>query len=107
MVSHGSNRGVNYDMRWETDGTFNLMISTILNRITDGLSNTVFLSETVRSRGPDRTFPAGTLPPAPYALTLNGSAGVNSGLNSVQGMNPTGSPWSSFANVSGRSQMPT
>ncbi len=39
--------------------------------IRDGMSNTVFLSETVRSTGNDMTLPAGTTPKFPYQFTLN------------------------------------
>ena len=51
------------------------------------------MSEAVRSVGADFTLPAGTLPKAPYQATLNGSTGVNSGLQAAQGMAGTGSGW--------------
>ena len=34
-------------------------------------------------------------------MTLNGSTGVNSALQATQGLQPSGSPWSSFANAGG------
>ena len=86
MVSFGSGTGVNYDLRWRTDGVvyenFGLRFADML----DGASNTVFMSETVRSVGPDFTLPAGQLPKFPYQATLNGSSGVNSGLLAFQGL---------------------
>ena len=94
MVSFGSGTGVNYDLRWRTDGVvyenFGLRFADML----DGASNTVFMSETVRSVGPDFTLPAGQLPKFPYQATLNGSSGVNSGLLAFQGLSASGSGWS-------------
>jgi prepilin-type processing-associated H-X9-DG protein len=66
------------------------------------LSNTVLMSETVRSEGPDQTLPAGKLPARPYRLTLNGSAGVSSAVGATQGMTATGAPWSAYVDTSGK-----
>jgi len=101
MMSYGSGTGVNYDLRWRTDGIVYENSGVRFGDVIDGTSNTVFMSETVRSVGADVTLPAGTLPKYPYQSTLNGSAGVNSALQSVQGLAPSGSPWSSFANSAG------
>jgi hypothetical protein len=94
MVSYGSATGVNYDLRWKTDGIVYENSGTRMGEVTDGTSNTVFMSETVRSVGPDFTLPAGTLPKAPYQATLNGSSGVDAALQMAQGMNGSGGGWS-------------
>jgi prepilin-type processing-associated H-X9-DG protein len=93
MVSYGSGTGVNYDLRWPTDGVVYENSNVGFNKITDGASNTVFMSETVRSIGADMTLPAGTTPTFPYEYTLNGSTGVNSALQSTQGLAASGSGW--------------
>jgi prepilin-type processing-associated H-X9-DG protein len=64
------------------------------SNVIDGTSNTVFMSETVRSVGPDFVLPAGTLPLSPYQATLNGSSGVSPSMQAVQGMAATGGGWS-------------
>ena len=86
MVSYGSGSGVNYDLRWRTDGLVYENSGVRLSEVTDGTSNTVFMSETVRSAGDDVSLPAGTLPRFPYQLTMNGSTGVNSALQPAQGL---------------------
>ncbi|HVW01774.1 MAG TPA: DUF1559 domain-containing protein [Planctomycetaceae bacterium] len=98
MVSYGSGTGVNYDLRWPTDGIVFENSSVKFADITDGLSNTVAMSEATRSVGADMTLPAGTTPTFPYEYTLNGSTGVNSGLQPTQGLAPSGSPWQAGAN---------
>ncbi len=101
FVSYGSGTGTNYDLRWKTDGIVYENSNVRMRDVTDGTSNTVFMSESVRSTGSDVTFPAGTLPPFPYQLTMNGSTGVGTTLGTSQGMPPTGGAWSSFANAQG------
>lgn len=101
MFSNGSGTSVNYDWRWSTDGIISQNSSKGFRDIIDGASNTVILSETVRSVGDDMSLPAGTLPKFPYQFTLNGSNGVNSALQSSQGLKPTGSPWSGYVNANG------
>ncbi|WP_254510792.1 DUF1559 domain-containing protein [Anatilimnocola floriformis] len=93
MVSMGSGSGAKYDLRWRTDGFVFENSGVRFSDITDGSSNTVLMSETVRSVGPDFTLPAGQLPKAPYQATLNGSTGVNSALQATQGLAGTGSGW--------------
>jgi prepilin-type N-terminal cleavage/methylation domain-containing protein/prepilin-type processing-associated H-X9-DG protein len=93
MVSTGSGTGVNYDHRWMTDGIVYENSNVNFGQITDGASNTVFMSESVRSVGVDMTLPAGTTPTFPYQYTLNGSTGVSSALQTTQGLKPSGSPW--------------
>ena len=93
MASTGSGTGVNYDHRWPTDGIVYEKSSVGFGSITDGASNTVFMSESVRSTGVDITLAAGTTPGFPYKYTLNGSTGVSSARNATQGLKPTGSPW--------------
>lgn len=98
MVSYGSGTGANYDLRWRTDGIVYENSGVRFADVTDGTSNTVFMSETVRSVGPDFTLPAGTMPKAPYQATLNGSTGVNSALQANQGLAASGSGWSNGPN---------
>ncbi len=101
MVSMGSGKGTSYDLRWKTDGIVYENSSARIRDVTDGTSNTVFMSESVRSTGSDITLAAGTLPKFPYQLTMNGSSGVDSALQSVQGLAGSGGAWSSFNNGSG------
>lgn len=101
MMSYGSGTGANYDLRWRTDGIVYENSSARISDVVDGTSNTVFMSESVRSVGADFTLPAGALPPAPYQATLNGSSGVSAALQPVQGLAPSGGPWTSFVNSSG------
>ena len=90
MMSYGSGTGINYDQRWPTDGIVFENSSVRFNDITDGASNTVFMSESIRSTGADMTLTAGTTPTYPYQYTLNGSTGLNSTLQSTQGIPVTG-----------------
>jgi prepilin-type N-terminal cleavage/methylation domain-containing protein/prepilin-type processing-associated H-X9-DG protein len=101
MMSYGSGTGVNYDLRWKTDGIIYENSRVRMSNITDGASNTVALSETTRSIGADMTLPAGTTPQWPYQFTLNGSTGVNSALQASQGLAPSGGAWSAYANPTG------
>ena len=101
MVSYGSATGTNYDLRWPTDGIVYENSNVGFNGITDGSSNTVFMSEAIRSVGATVTLPAGTLPPFNYRMTLNGSTGVNSALQAIQGLAPSGGAWSAYANGAG------
>jgi prepilin-type N-terminal cleavage/methylation domain-containing protein len=94
MVSMGSGTGTNYDLRWRTDGYVYENSGVKFGDITDGTSNTVLMSETVRSVGPDFTLPAGVLPKAPYQATLNGSSGVAATLMATPGMSGSGGGWS-------------
>ncbi|QDT27996.1 putative major pilin subunit [Gimesia panareensis] len=98
MMSFGSGTGINYDFNVPTDGIFYQYSNDSFRDITDGASNTVVMSETVRSVGPDFTLPAGQLPQFPYQATLNGSSGV--GSSSSPGM-AAGGAWTSFANANG------
>jgi len=94
MVSYGSGTGPNYDLRWRTDGVVYENYGARFADIVDGTSNTVFMSETVRSVGADFTLPAGTLPRFPYQATLNGSSGVSAALQSIPGLAGSGGGWS-------------
>ncbi|MCA9119142.1 MAG: DUF1559 domain-containing protein [Planctomycetaceae bacterium] len=97
MVSYGSGKGANYDLRWRTDGVVYENSGTRFADIIDGTSNTVFMSETVRSVGADFTLAGGTLPKAPYQATLNGSSGVSAAKQPVQGLAASGGAWSNGA----------
>ncbi len=101
MVSYGSGKGTNYDLRWRTDGIVYENSSARMRDVTDGTSNTVFMSESVRSTGPDVTLAAGTLPAFPYQMTMNGSSGVSASLQAVQGLAASGGAWSAFNNAQG------
>ncbi|MFN0056370.1 MAG: DUF1559 domain-containing protein [Planctomycetales bacterium] len=101
MVSYGSGKGTNYDLRWNTDGIVFENSSVRVSEVLDGNSNTVFMSESVRSVGADIVLPAGTLPPFPYQYTLNGSTGVSAALQPVRGLKATGGAWSSYVDSSG------
>lgn len=101
MFSYGSGTKTNYDLRWRTDGIVHQYSRKSFGSITDGASQTVLLSESVRSINDDVTLPAGATPKFPYQYTLNGSGGVNSALNSSQGLKATGGFWSGFIDGSG------
>ena len=85
MVSFGSGTKTNYDLRWRTDGFVYENSGVRFGDVTDGTSNTVMMSETVRSVGPDFMLTAGVLPKAPYQATLNGSSGASSSLQAGAG----------------------
>ncbi|MEN9554778.1 MAG: hypothetical protein RLZZ232_1064 [Planctomycetota bacterium] len=93
MISYGSGTGANYDLRWRTDGLVYENSSVRMRDVTDGTSNTVVMSEAIRSVGADITLPAGTLPAFNYRMTLNGSAGVSANLLAVQGLAASGGGW--------------
>jgi len=91
MLSTGSGVDLNYDQRFKTDGITYYNSSVRLAEVTDGTSNTVFMSETIRSIGEDMTLPAGQTPGFPYQYTLNGSTGLSPGTG--PGITKTGAPW--------------
>jgi prepilin-type N-terminal cleavage/methylation domain-containing protein/prepilin-type processing-associated H-X9-DG protein len=91
MLSTGSGTGIYYDQRFRTDGIVFYNSHIGYKDITDGSSNTVFMSESVRSVGVDMTLPAGSVPDFPYQYTLNGSTGLTPGNG--PGITMTGAPW--------------
>lgn len=91
MISTGSGTGLNYDQRFKTDGLVYYNSRVRGRDITDGTSNTVFMSESIRSIGADMTLPAGATPGYPYQYTLNGSTGLTPGAG--PGITVTGAPW--------------
>ncbi len=80
MYSYGSGTGTNYDDRYPTDGFVWENSFARLAAITDGLSNTVMLSETLKG---DKIVSTGPMPPRPHRRI--GSWGGSSG-------NPAGTP---------------
>jgi prepilin-type N-terminal cleavage/methylation domain-containing protein len=104
MVSMGSGVGTTYDQRWPTDGIVHEQSRVKLAQVTDGLSKTVFLAETVRSTGDDITPGTGVAPPFPYQKTFNASAGVTSTKQSKPGY-PGSGAWGS-AVIDGMIQNP-
>jgi len=101
MISFGSGTGTNYDLRRPTDGVVYENSNSKFRDVIDGVSNTVFMSESIRSVGADVTLAAGTMPPFPYQRTLNGSTGVSANVQPVQGLAATGGAWSAFNNAAG------
>lgn len=79
MGNVGSGTGTFYDWRYQTDGFFYQRSSVRFRDVTDGTSNSVLMSESVRSVGPDITLPAGTKPSFPYQYVANGSTGISQG----------------------------
>lgn len=93
MASNGSGTGTNYDDRYPTDGLVHLNSSTGVKHFSDGMSNTVVMSETVRGDGLDVTLPSGTPPPFPYQKMLNASTGCSPSGPTGGGYNGSGSGW--------------
>jgi prepilin-type processing-associated H-X9-DG protein len=92
MVSMGSATGIMNDIRFSTDGITYYNSAVNLRKVIDGVSNTVFMSESIRSVGAD--FPSGYTgppPPFPYQYTLNGSTGLTPGNG--PGIGFTGAPY--------------
>ncbi len=73
MYSYGSGTGTNYDDRYQTDGFVWENSFARLAAITDGLSNTVMLSETLKG---DKIVSTGAMPKAPHRRigSWNGSS---------------------------------
>ena len=94
MMSNGSGTGTFYDDRQKTDGLVWQNSNTGMRDITDGTSNTVFVSETIRGDGENVTLAAGVTPIFPYRKMLGGSTGTSSsGAPSTGGYMGTGSGW--------------
>jgi hypothetical protein len=91
MISTGSGRDVNYDQRFPTDGIVFYNSRIGFRHVIDGTTNTVFMSEAIRSIGVDLTMTAGATPGYPYQYTLNGSTGLTPGNG--PGITMTGTPW--------------
>jgi prepilin-type N-terminal cleavage/methylation domain-containing protein len=93
MVSNGSGTGTNYDDRFPTDGLVHLNACKRMAEFTDGVSNTVFLSETIRGGGQDATLSPGAVPASPYRMILSATAGTSPGTG--PGYTGSGSGWPS------------
>jgi prepilin-type N-terminal cleavage/methylation domain-containing protein len=97
MVSIGSGTELFYDQRWPTDGIVYEKSNVRMVEVLDGASQTIVLSETVRSTDTDVTPGTGKTPSFPYRQTFNGSGGVASAKQSTPGYRATGAPWSATA----------
>lgn len=95
MMSTGSGTGLSYDDRVKTDGLVYTNSNVRIADISDGTSNTVFMSETIRGDGADATLTLGTLPQFPYSKMLSGTSGsapASLGINATAGGGWSGSP---------------
>jgi prepilin-type N-terminal cleavage/methylation domain-containing protein/prepilin-type processing-associated H-X9-DG protein len=97
MVSMGSGTELFYDQRWPTDGIVYENSKVRLAEILDGTSQTIVLSEAVRSTEEDVTPGTGKTLPFPYRKTFNGSAGVTATKQATPGYPASGAPWSAAA----------
>jgi prepilin-type N-terminal cleavage/methylation domain-containing protein len=93
MVSLGSGTGTNYDDRFPTDGIIWRLAGVRLRDVTDGTSQTVFMSEAIRGDGQDINLPAGVMDQFPYRKMLNLTTGTSS--------NPTGPGYNGTGALSG------
>jgi prepilin-type N-terminal cleavage/methylation domain-containing protein/prepilin-type processing-associated H-X9-DG protein len=92
MVSTGSGTQTFYDDRTRTDGMVANYIGTKIGEVTDGTSNTVFMSESIRGGGMDAVLAAGQLPKRPYQMVAAPS-GTSPGTG--PGYTGTGGGWPS------------
>ncbi len=93
MVSTGSGTGTFYDDRRPTDGLVHQNSSVRMRDFTDGTSNTVFMSESIRGDGIDVTLPGGTTPPRPYRKMLSAGTGTSTAGPATGGYVGSGSGW--------------
>ena len=101
VISMGSGKRTNYDLHFRTDGIVYQHSDVGNLDITDGASNTVVASETVRAEGDDFSLPGGQMPQFPYDATLNGSSGVSSSSAAPAGMMATGGMWTNYTDPNG------
>jgi len=93
MVSTGSGTQTFYDDRIRTDGMTSNNLGTKIGEVTDGTSNTIFMSEAIRGGGMDAVLAAGGLPKRPYqmvALPGGTSPGAGPGYTGTGGGWPSG-----------------
>lgn len=93
MISNGSGTNTNYDDRYPTDGVVFVNSRVRMADVTDGTSNTIVASETVRGGGTDLTLPLGTLPSFQYQAMLNASTGISPGGPSAGGYTGSSAGW--------------
>lgn len=92
MVSTGSGTGTTYDDRYPTDGIVWRNGGARLRDVTDGTSNTVFMSEAIRGDGVDINLPMGVVDKYPYQKLLNMSTGTSASTTGP-GYNASGGGW--------------
>lgn len=95
MASTGSGTETFYDERYPTNGLVYANSSIRFRDVIDGVSNTVFMSESIRGDGIDVTLAAGAFPSFPYRKTLNASSGCSPSGPATGGYTGTGSGWPS------------
>jgi prepilin-type N-terminal cleavage/methylation domain-containing protein/prepilin-type processing-associated H-X9-DG protein len=78
-----------WDFSKPTDGIVYENSAVRFKKITDGTSQTVIASESIRSIGSDKPFTAGAPPSYPYQYTFNGSADFTSGPPLTLNSSPT------------------
>lgn len=93
MMSTGSGTQTYYDDRTRTDGLIWINSNSRVADATDGMSNTVIMSESLRGDGIDVNLPAGTTPPFPFRKQLNASSGASPGTG--PGYGGSGGGWPS------------
>ncbi len=93
MISNGSGTGVNYDDRYPTNGMVFINSRVRIADVSDGTSNTVLGSETVRGGGTDTTLPNGVLPKFQYQFFQNASSGISPSGPATGGYTGSGAGW--------------
>jgi prepilin-type N-terminal cleavage/methylation domain-containing protein len=78
MFNTGTATGTHYDDRYPTDGWLWQNSRVRFAECTDGLSQTILLSEAIRGDGQDISLPAGERDRFPYRKVLNMTSGVTS-----------------------------
>ena len=97
----GSGTGVNYDCRYRTDGMIYYNCKTTFGSITDGTSNTLYFSETLRGCGDDAVVPGPEGNPKRQTLSLSRMFVPVTGQQGLRGLSdPTDEEMSSWVTAS-------